>query len=629
MSNHDAALGASDLQLRSGALSVTITHMADEQTQLTLQAAQLSKWKAAMEAERALIVAASSAATSESAEETALATALSTVDGEFDELKNEEYELETLRRELAHRAHVSDGERDAVARLQADEAAVAAAAAGTADDGPVGSTPSAIAEVGSEDDEEVRQLRDQASHLHDTQNHLAHETQRLSERRAAVARKITELAAAATPPAASAGDDSGAQSAEGEGTADAAGGEPSSQAGREGSSAEGTLPQLSAARLASLEASSERITVTLASLASRQLRLSEEEQLVLARMHLHDEGHALHSKLNALSANMANHIEVFQASLADDPTDDERLQIEAFFCNQFHLSPTRGLRQYAAGMELIVKHGSRWIEADVIAPPEESWGLAHQLQGVDAVLTMKLHPFNHAPRLMPITSYDSMRSRYERSMRTQHSTVLDALSGKRLDVQKQMVPISMRVGGRALVEAPSFVRRPTTALKSLKRAVTKSFSKGTTADLHRVDSVNALGSWFEDSYQRRQRRPQTTDAACIFITASPAAGKSCLMSQLVIESLGGHSELVPVFIKVQQLHARLQEEENLDAFSNAWNCVLASRPASARRVCSTHCCSHGSLEPPDRAATPLQGLMLTSSSCTARIRTCTSSSARP
>ena len=257
-------------------------------------------------------------------------------------------------------------------------------------------------------------------------------------------------------------------------------------------------------------------------------------------------------------------------------------------------------------MQLIVLHEGSWVEADVVSPPKGNWKSDHQIrllnggqreEGPGVVVTLQLHPFNHAPRLMPVSSYAAARSRHERAMRTQHATVADALSGKRLDVQKQMVPIRMSMppgederlqaaaaalsfsrpstgggagggGGAVAVRGPSMMKRaptlkrlPTHSFKAkrpskeLSRQMTQSFlrARGTAAQLRTVDGVKALSAWFEDSYQRRVAYPETAGGACVFITANPAAGKTCLMSQLVVESLANHSELVPVFLKVQQL----------------------------------------------------------------------------
>ena len=294
------------------------------------------------------------------------------------------------------------------------------------------------------------------------------------------------------------------------------------------------------------------------------------------------------------------------------PTTDERLQIEDFFADQYRGSTTRGMRQYAAGMGLVVLHDGQWVEADVVAPPDTNWKCDHKLRLIGArpdtspgagVITLRLHPFNHAPRILSLAKYEQVRARHAGAMRTQHSTVADALSGKRLDVQKQMVPIGMSLSGgveaaesfHASVKSrspsasfkkasptPSFKKRSPTLSRraptlsrmttggvahgiarmrwqsalqrhsvlqrqdTLQRQSTRSFVQTKAeAAFRAVDGVAALSEWFDESHRVRVARPEAASATCVLITANPAAGKTCLMSQLVIESISKQSGASP------------------------------------------------------------------------------------
>lgn len=62
-------------------------------------------------------------------------------------------------------------------------------------------------------------------------------------------------------------------------------------------------------------------------------------------------------------------------------------------------------------------------------------------------------------------------------------------------------------------------------------------------------------------------------AACAVLTAGPAAGKTWLMSQLIMHSLSLSSELIPILIRVELLQKLLLEHPSF--FEGSWNWVDA------------------------------------------------------
>ena len=60
-----------------------------------------------------------------------------------------------------------------------------------------------------------------------------------------------------------------------------------------------------------------------------------------------------------------------------------------------------------------------------------------------------MHPWNHAPADLPAAHLQALRGRYERSLRSRHACIVDALSGRRLDVREQCVPIGLAGGESA------------------------------------------------------------------------------------------------------------------------------------------------------------------------------------
>ena len=55
--------------------------------------------------------------------------------------------------------------------------------------------------------------------------------------------------------------------------------------------------------------------------------------------------------------------------------------------------------------------------------------------------SLALHPWNHAPAALAAHRYDALKLRHVRAMKMAHATLTDALTGRRLDVIKQCVPV--------------------------------------------------------------------------------------------------------------------------------------------------------------------------------------------
>ena len=92
--------------------------------------------------------------------------------------------------------------------------------------------------------------------------------------------------------------------------------------------------------------------------------------------------------------------------------------------------------------------------------------------------------------------------------------------------------------------------------------------------------VADLGAWLHRAYTRRLAQPGARDDAgrersSVLLTGPPAAGKTCLTSQLVMHMLQRPDSLIPVPIKVQQLQRRLLMEEHRSVFGRMWNWVNA------------------------------------------------------
>jgi ankyrin repeat protein len=132
---------------------------------------------------------------------------------------------------------------------------------------------------------------------------------------------------------------------------------------------------------------------------------------------------------------------------------------------------------------------------------------------------------------MPVdTGFASMRAWHLDCLRAQHASIPDALSGQQLSTLTDCVPIG--VEGHDADGKPLAVR-----------------------------DARSLCAWLHDL--------RSSARTCALLTAGPAAGKTWLMSQLIMHALGqgdgraeddGREPLVPVLVRAEQLQKRLAEQ---------------------------------------------------------------------
>jgi ankyrin repeat protein len=142
---------------------------------------------------------------------------------------------------------------------------------------------------------------------------------------------------------------------------------------------------------------------------------------------------------------------------------------------------------------------------------------------------------------MPVdTGFASMRAWHLDCLRAQHSSIPDALSGQQLSTLTDCVPIG--VEGHDADGKPLAVR-----------------------------DARSLCAWLHDL--------RSSARTCALLTAGPAAGKTWLMSQLIMHALGqvdgraeddGRAPLVPVLVRAEQLQKRLAEQGAAFDAANDW-----------------------------------------------------------
>ena len=198
--------------------------------------------------------------------------------------------------------------------------------------------------------------------------------------------------------------------------------------------------------------------------------------------------------------------------------------------------------QYAVGQPLMVRVAAgRWSDGRVSrlrTDGQHDIRLSGPAADHSEHLSL-LHPWNHAPCELPLTAFDEMRRWYVDCLRVQHSHLLDAISGRRLDVLQQCVAIDVEAADNltGVRDAASLV-----------------------VSLHAVHV-----EWCIHGHAGR--------SATILMTGRPAAGKTSLLSQVIVHSLdSADSEgLVPILIRVQLLQTQLLESDNARTFSSLWN----------------------------------------------------------
>eukprot|EP00312_Isochrysidales_sp_CCMP1244_P014706 CAMPEP_0202741946 /NCGR_PEP_ID=MMETSP1388-20130828/4654_1 /ASSEMBLY_ACC=CAM_ASM_000864 /TAXON_ID=37098 /ORGANISM="Isochrysis sp, Strain CCMP1244" /LENGTH=1959 /DNA_ID=CAMNT_0049408819 /DNA_START=358 /DNA_END=6236 /DNA_ORIENTATION=+ len=204
----------------------------------------------------------------------------------------------------------------------------------------------------------------------------------------------------------------------------------------------------------------------------------------------------------------------------------KRLLLDVASAATLRATGAAGVRSYASGQQLTVRHAGEWRDATVD-------GGCVRIEGA----TVTLHPWNHAPLELPLAAFEVLCDWWKQTLRLQHSHLADTLTGCRLDVLQQCVAIDLHGSGSA-------------------------------AD---VNDAYSMSAWLRRLHADCCEGGATEVPSAVLLTGPPASGKTSLLSQLIVLSLG--FELIPILIHAQQLQRQLLEFP--DAFADAWNWVDA------------------------------------------------------
>lgn len=240
-------------------------------------------------------------------------------------------------------------------------------------------------------------------------------------------------------------------------------------------------------------------------------------------------------------------LQAFRAAV--EPVRLEGLAVEALL-----VSGSVGRRCYGMGQALAVLQpgDGTWIDVEVLSSLP---GGTHSLKrlGGAALPPLRLHPWNHAPMLLPAAAFKAQWEQYAVAVCSEHEFLTDGLSGRRLDVRQQCVPIAhVEIAADRVGEAG--LTPPTL-----------------------ISDVHGLCDWLHWAYAKRRQPDGHSGNGMVptagLLTAGPAAGKTCLMSQLLVATIErkGGAQLVPILIRVQLLQRRLLASEGV--FAASWNWV--------------------------------------------------------
>ena len=209
--------------------------------------------------------------------------------------------------------------------------------------------------------------------------------------------------------------------------------------------------------------------------------------------------------------------------------DGEANMLEAAFTEALEATKQAGLRRYRSaprsgdGQQLMVRlPDSRWAEAAVLDYVPLSGEHRLQLQGQD--LTMLLHPWNHAPLQLPVSTFEETLRIYTNTLRDQHAELNDWVRGEKYKVLEHFISVSVGVDTSV-------------------RAGPKSTD---------VRDAHTLTKYLQERHQKCCMGEFESPFA--LLVADAACGKTSFLSQVIMYLLEDpERKLVPVFIRVQQL----------------------------------------------------------------------------
>ena len=232
--------------------------------------------------------------------------------------------------------------------------------------------------------------------------------------------------------------------------------------------------------------------------------------------------------------------------VAFDRPKEEAALLQALL-HELRSSSWVSLRRYAAGQEIVVRlpgddrdSGATW--QDAVVETAATWSYAHRLRLSNGrKVDLTLHPYNHAVKVLECAAWDALRARYDASVSATHGVVRDPFSGADRHILELRVPIEPVDGGQ------------TTDVRTLSEMLHRAYVSSSNANSH-GESYPAPSS--------------------VLVFAPPGGGKTCMMQQLAVLAVAKQA-LVPILVRVADLHRWLISVEHRWRFARSWNWVDA------------------------------------------------------
>ena len=263
----------------------------------------------------------------------------------------------------------------------------------------------------------------------------------------------------------------------------------------------------------------------------------------------------------------------------------------------FHQVPACD-RVYLRGQHLMALTPEGWQDIRVLEPR----GAVHRVQPLGTKgkvvepLDIALHPWNHAPLQLPTADCEAGLGRYRRLLKARNASMTDALSGERLDIFEQSVPID--VTGATLEQ--------------------------------QVTEVKGLAEVMLLEYDRRLRGVASS-RACFVLVAEAATGKTVLMSQVSNAPRPSHVRTATC-TAIWRLRSMCAPATHFPTASRRWRCTCSPTRSGQWSPYSSRCSSCSgvcSVRPTARSLpAPGTGLMPSYNVSMAPARSCTERSDR-
>lgn len=211
------------------------------------------------------------------------------------------------------------------------------------------------------------------------------------------------------------------------------------------------------------------------------------------------------------------------------------------------------------------------------------YGLSRQED--DGRVSRYLNPMICCQALLSATNFEEELSKMKAFYRARHSSIIDALSGTRLDVRTCTIPqLHVMPFGQALPQPPLETQRSAPSVGALalpsstarRHGPTMKF--GSSRDLGKrpaqkhhdeMGSSEQKTSWnlIVNALERYNKATPSCSPNAFWVIGAPGSGKNCLMCRVIMDSVSRFDNLVPLRLPIMDLVKRTDQMPERDQSS--------------------------------------------------------------